>query len=135
MKIRQNRLLTLKVCTAQDTAEANKELEISHHLRSVDGDHPGRALLRVVEDDFQLSGPHGTHQCLLFQPLGLTFTKFRNMFPDKALSKVLLQQTLQLLLLGLDFLHQAKVVHTGSGPRSQDSALAPRGKTVGRGSF
>lgn len=80
---------------------------------SVDGQHPGRDLLRLVQDGFQLSGPHGTHQCLLFQPLGLTLTKFRNRFPGKALSKVLLQQTLQLLLLALDFLHQAKVVHTG----------------------
>lgn len=70
-------------------------------------------MLRLVQDDFQVAGPHGMHQCLVFDPLGLTFTQFRNKFPNRALNKELLQQTLQLILFGLDFLHQADVVHTG----------------------
>jgi hypothetical protein len=67
----------------------------------------------VVLDDFQITSPYGIHQCLLFAPMGLSFTKFKNLFPEKGLNKELLQQTLLLVLLGLDFLHQAGVVHTG----------------------
>lgn len=114
MFTRANLLLTLKVCTSQeDATKVNNEVAISRHLNSIDADHPGKGLLRLVLDDFQIAGPHGKHQCLLFAPLGLSYTDFRNRFPEKGLNKELLQQTLQLVLLGLDFLHQADVVHTG----------------------
>ncbi|KAH6630146.1 kinase-like domain-containing protein [Chaetomium sp. MPI-SDFR-AT-0129] len=75
-------------------------------------------LLRLVLDEFRITGPHGTHQCLVFAPLGMSFTKFRNLFPERGLEKVLLQQTLLLVLLGLDFLHQAGVVHTDISPNN-----------------
>ncbi|QPH09432.1 hypothetical protein C2857_000202 [Epichloe festucae Fl1] len=96
----------------------NNELAVSRHVRSIEADHPGRGMLRLVQDDFQVAGPHGMHQCLVFDPLGLTFTQFRNKFPNRALNKELLQQTLQLILLGLDFLHQAEVVHTDISPNN-----------------
>ncbi|KAI1774674.1 kinase-like protein [Hypoxylon cercidicola] len=105
--LEQNRLLMLKVGTVQDAAKVDNELVVSQHLKSTEGEHPGRALVRVVLDDFQLTGHHGIHQCLVF------ITRFRNMFPGKVLSKDLFQHTFQLVLLALDFLHQAKVVHTG----------------------
>ncbi|KAG8423042.1 hypothetical protein J3459_009840 [Metarhizium acridum] len=115
---KEHSLLTLKVCTTQKSANVNNELAVSRHLRSVEGEHPGRGILRLTLDDFQVAGPHGMHQCFVFSPLGLTFTKFRNKFPNKALNKDLLQQTLQLVLLGLDFLHQANVVHTDISPNN-----------------
>lgn len=67
----------------------------------------------MVLDNFQIKGAHGSHQCLVFAPLGWTYTDLRNQLPEKALSKDLLQQSLLMILLGLDFLHQAGVVHTG----------------------
>lgn len=93
-------------------------MAISQHLRSIDAEHPGKDLLRLVVDHFQITGPHGMHQCLLFAPLGLSYTKFRNLFPEKGLNEELLQQTLQLVLLGLDVLHQASVVHTDISPNN-----------------
>jgi hypothetical protein len=111
---RENALLTLKVCIAGAGEDATNEIAISRHIRSIEAEqHPGKARLRVVLDDFQIPGPHGSHRCLLFTPLGLTYTDFRNMLPDKAFTKVLLQQSLLLVVLGLDFMHQAGVVHTG----------------------
>ncbi|SPQ26008.1 b1b38639-ff8f-442c-80ee-ddf63355fa02 [Thermothielavioides terrestris] len=99
--------------------EGNNEVAVSRYLESIDAaGHPGKQLLRLVLDEFQIEGPQGTHQCLLFAPLGMSFTKFRNLFPDRGLDKVLLQQTLQLVLLGLDFLHQAGVVHTDLSPNN-----------------
>jgi len=112
---RKNDFIALKICiTGKDTSDIDNEVAISEYLQSVDpAGHPGKDRLRLVQDHFRITGPHGTHQCLVFAPLGLSYTKFRNIFPDKALNKLLLQQSLQLVLLGLDFLHQAGVVHTG----------------------
>ena len=53
------------------------------------------------------------YQCLLLTPLSLTYNDFRSLFPEKALPKILLQQTLLMVLMGLDFLYQAGVVHAG----------------------
>ncbi|AEO69494.1 uncharacterized protein THITE_2146465 [Thermothielavioides terrestris NRRL 8126] len=115
--IEKNCFLTLKICISGQ--EGNNEVAVSRYLESIDAaGHPGKQLLRLVLDEFQIEGPQGTHQCLLFAPLGMSFTKFRNLFPDRGLDKVLLQQTLQLVLLGLDFLHQAGVVHTDLSPNN-----------------
>ncbi|KMU74406.1 hypothetical protein CISG_04479 [Coccidioides immitis RMSCC 3703] len=59
-------------------------------------------------------GPTGNqHQCLLYQPLGMSYTEFLDLFPNKQMPEALLQRSMQLILLGLDYLHKAKVVHTG----------------------
>lgn len=121
---RKNQLYTIKVCTAGE--QVANELVISDHLKSVVGEHPGRERLRMMLDEFKLSGPEGIHQCLVFEPLGLTYTDFKNRFPEKALNKELLQQTLLILLLALDFLHQAGVVHAGNKTQSfRSPCLAP----------
>lgn len=91
----------------------NSEVAISQHIKSINTDHLGKQVLRLVLDEFQITGPDGTHQCLIFEPLGISFTKFRNRFPEGGLNLEVLQNTLRLLLLGLDFLHQAGIVHTG----------------------
>lgn len=45
--------------------------------------------------------------------LGLNLSRLRSRFPENSIPKQLVQHTLQILLIGLDFLHQAGVVHTG----------------------
>lgn len=106
--------MALKVCIAGQ--KTSNELVISRHLRSIETVHPGQERLRVVSDDFQIAGSSGHHQCLIFDLQGLTYTQFRNEFEDGALPKAILQQSLLMVLLGLDFLHQAGVVHTGLYP-------------------
>jgi len=111
---RKQGYLALKVGTAgTDSSRADNEAVISRYLRSVEAEHPGQKLLRLALEDFEISGPHGIHKCLILNPLGMTFTQFRDLLPGRVLPKDLLQQTLQLVLLSLDFLHQASVVHTG----------------------
>lgn len=99
--------------TQKGPTKLDNEVAVSRHLKSIDAEHPGKDLLRLVLDEFQINGPCGMHQCLLFAPLGLSYTDFRNMFQERELNTELFQQTLLLVLLGLDFLHQAGVVHTG----------------------
>lgn len=106
--------MTLKVCTT--THEATQEVTISNYIKAIDGsEHPGKERLRVTLDDFKLAGPYGSHQCLVFPTLGLTYTDYRNIFPGRVLNKDILRVTLLMVLLGLDFLHLAGVVHTGIG--------------------
>lgn len=109
--------MTIKICTNGDNGnkDAKQEVAISDHIRSVDAPHhPGKDRLRIVLDTFQIQGPDGNHQCLLFTPLGLPLTKFRKLFPGNALDSNVLRQTLLCVIMGLDFLHQVGVVHTGT---------------------
>lgn len=82
-------------------SQHDNKVATSRHLQSVKTDHPKKGLLRFVEDEFVVSGPHGTHPYSLFQPLGMTFTQFKNCFPGQTLPKNL-QQTLQLVLLNIN---------------------------------
>jgi hypothetical protein len=109
---RQDNLITLKVCTlGQD--ESN-ELAISHHIKAVENCiHPGKQRLRVTSDSFQVRGPHGMHQCLVFPALGRTLAQLRKVFENQRLDKLILQKCLHSIIHGLDFLHQTGVVHTG----------------------
>ena len=107
----ENVLVTLKVCIARE--DNAQELTISHHIKAIQAEHPGKERLRVALDDFHIRGPHGSHQCLVFPTLGLTLTSLRNLFEGRALEKTLLQKFLLMIVTGLDFLHQAGVVHTG----------------------
>ena len=112
--LEKSRLLTLKVCIVGKHSGPDNEAAISDYLTPIDAaGHPGKDLLRLVLDHFQVAGPGGTHHCLLFEPLGISLTEYRNRFPRKRLPENLLQHVLRLILVGLDFLHQAGVVHTG----------------------
>jgi hypothetical protein len=111
---RTNTFWTLKICTTEHgSVEVNNEVLVSRHVATVEGEHPGRDWIRLSHDDFQIKSDEGMHQCLVFRPMGMTFTEFRNMLPARALPKDLLQKTLHILAVALDFLHQAEVVHTG----------------------
>jgi hypothetical protein len=105
----------MKVCATEETSNSSvdNELSVSQYLSSIEAEHPGRNFLRLIADHFLLQGSVGKHQCLLFTPLGLNFTQLRNRFPESCIPKQLVQHTMQILLIGFDFLHQAGVVHTG----------------------
>ncbi|PGH31514.1 CMGC/SRPK protein kinase [[Emmonsia] crescens] len=113
--------LTMKVCTRQKAGVATQstsEVAVARHIQAIDGEHPGGRYLRLMLGEFTIHGPVGEHRCLLYAPLGMTYTEFRNVLPDCMLDKTLLQQTYQLILIGLDLLHQAGVVHTDISPNN-----------------
>ncbi|OAL46572.1 protein kinase [Pyrenochaeta sp. DS3sAY3a] len=118
--LRQNDFLTMKVCAPEETSDSgvNNELSVSQYLDSIEAEHPGKNFLRLIIDHFLLQGSVGKHQCLLFTPLGLNFTQLRNRFPEKSVPKLLVQHTMQILLIGFDFLHQVGIVHTDISPNN-----------------
>lgn len=91
------------------------EIAISDHLKNIPIEHPGQKRVRIVADTFEAFGPHGTHKCLLYRSLGMTFAELLGLLPEQELPKELFQSSLQLLLLALDYLHQCDVAHTGIG--------------------
>lgn len=115
---RENELVSLKVCVrGQDN---NQEIAISNHIKSFDdAEHPGRANVRATIEDFTIQTSHGVHQCLVFTPLGMTLTNLRDLFKGRALETGLLQWCLSCVVLGLDFLHQTGIVHTGMHTKSK----------------
>ncbi|QSS49688.1 protein kinase [Histoplasma capsulatum var. duboisii H88] len=122
MSFRFGDYLTLKVCTCrQETgvaAQSTNEVAVARHIRAADVEHPGERYLRLIIREFTIYGPGGEHRCLLYTPQEMTYTEFRNSQPDRMLDKALLQQTYQLILIGLDLLHQLSVVHTDISPNN-----------------
>jgi hypothetical protein len=76
-------------------------------------EHVGKKLVRLVLDSFEVVGSHGKHTCLIYQPLGMSFTEFRDLLPEKKFPKDLVQRSIQLTLIALVFMHENNVIHTG----------------------
>jgi hypothetical protein len=118
---RENDYFTLKVCNKGH--KPTHELAISDLLRN-SKEHAGKKTVRLVLDAFEVSGPSGTHTCLVYQPCGMSFTEFQNLLPDNKLPKELVQRGIQLILISLAFLHDNGVIHTG-GVSPQTSICQP----------
>lgn len=111
----------LKVCTLAKNSvvlqQAQNEIAVLDYLKSSPvQQHPGKAFVRTILTSFEVSGPKGSHQCLVYQPLGMTFTELRNLLPQGRIETRMLQHALQILLVALDYLHKNNVVHTGKTP-------------------
>ncbi|KAK7993138.1 protein kinase [Apiospora marii] len=107
---RNNVYQTVKVCVLG--CEESDEVAISDHITSIESGHIGKQRLRLVLDRFQITGSHGPHQCLVFAPLGPTLDDIRESLKPSTLQKEVIQFGMYAVLHGLDFLHQAGVVHT-----------------------
>ncbi|EGE01731.1 CMGC/CLK protein kinase [Trichophyton equinum CBS 127.97] len=107
--VQSHQYYTLKVCTRG--RRPDRELTVSEHLSNSD-DHFGKKLVRLVLDSFELDGPHGKHTCLIYKPLGMSFTEFQSMSDGKMLPKAFIQRSVQLTLISLAFMHENNVIHT-----------------------
>lgn len=108
----------LKICTTSKNGrllqQAKNEIAVLKYLKSAPvQQHPGKRFVRTVLDSFEVSGSTGLHTCLVYEPLGMTFTELRNLLPEGRIAKRMLQSALQILLVALDYLHKNNVVHTG----------------------
>lgn len=92
-----------------------RELRIYEHLNKVNVAHPGRSLIRDLYKTFEISEPHGSHQCLVQPPMHMSIDDMMETHPEP-LTVPLLKLVLKRLLTALDFLHtEAHVIHTGTG--------------------
>jgi serine/threonine-protein kinase SRPK3 len=107
--------VAIKVLTAKSSETTElEELNILKRINSADPSHPGyKHVIRLV-DDFRIKGPHGEHQCIVFEALGQDIKGVRDRFKDCKLPISLLKQVSKQLLLALDYLHvKCEIIHCG----------------------
>ncbi|KAI9039616.1 uncharacterized protein KD926_009208 [Aspergillus affinis] len=107
----QHRYIALKIYIT--SSKENQEVRVQEHLSRIKSDHPGSSLVRKMIDKFELTGPSGTHQCVVHEPLLTSLLHFQATLDPSSLPEDLLKGALQQLLLALVYLHsEAHVVHT-----------------------
>ncbi|KAM3499839.1 hypothetical protein MY10362_006930 [Beauveria mimosiformis] len=120
---RTSQYRAVKVCTRTTDgavpAQASQEIAVAKYLKTAPvREHPGRRSVRTAIDSFTLNGPHGIHTCLVYAPQGMTFTELREYLPNNRLPKRMLQTSIQVLLIAMDYLHRNNVVHTDISPNN-----------------
>ncbi|KAF8903368.1 kinase-like domain-containing protein [Gymnopilus junonius] len=113
------RFVALKICTNDhaDGDSASHELNISNHIASANPSHPGWGFVRTILDSFELKGPHGTHLCLVYEPLREPLWLLQTRYVGDRFSPDLLKLILRYILYGLDYLHsECHVIHTDLKP-------------------
>jgi hypothetical protein len=82
---REDRFSTLKVCVRGQRRPEHK-MTVSELLKNAN-DHPGKRLVRLVLNSSEAIDPRAKHPCLVYQPLGMNFTEFRDLFPGHKFPK------------------------------------------------
>lgn len=109
---RHYRYIALKIFIGSHSE--NQEVRVLDHLSNIRSNHPGSSLVRKMIDKFELTGPRGVKQCIVYEPLLTSLLHFQAILDPKSLPEDLLKGALQQLLLALDYLNsEARVIHTG----------------------
>lgn len=96
-----------------NTLKNNRELEVYKHLAGVNVEHSGRSYVRWLEDSFNIESNYGDHDCFVMTPLAMSLASLQEMQPDRIFEPGLVRPALDQVLVGVDFLHDAEVTHTG----------------------
>jgi serine/threonine-protein kinase SRPK3 len=76
-------------------------------------EHSGREFVRGLEDSFKLKSRHGEHDVLVMTPLDMSLRTLQEMQKTGIFQQNLVVSALNQVLVGLNFLHEADVIHTG----------------------
>lgn len=83
------------------------------YLNSLQSDHQGRYCARRADDIFQIARKDGFHECLVFEPLGLSMLESVSRRKTQTLELVEVKWVATYLLNALSYLHASDVIHTG----------------------
>ncbi|KAB8253552.1 kinase-like protein [Aspergillus pseudonomiae] len=106
------------------------EVVISKHLQAMHSTHGGEKYVRLILDAFEIPGPYGVHPCLLYEPAGIDIRDYIHCLEGDKLPENLLRPAIRFVLIALDYLHQANIIHTDVQPNNillgidDDSILA-----------
>ncbi|KAH7317710.1 protein kinase [Rhexocercosporidium sp. MPI-PUGE-AT-0058] len=90
----------------------NQESKVLTHLERCGSTHDDRYCVRRSSDSFKITVPGAVHKCLVYEPLGMSLLEYVNLQPGKRLSMKAAAWVTTYLLMGLDYLHTCRVVHT-----------------------
>ncbi|KAL2212720.1 serine threonine protein kinase, CMGC group [Sarocladium strictum] len=126
---RQHVTLKLFINEASMGKQLDQEVSIYRRISDYTAKHPGRGAVRSLLDSFDVSGPNGTHRCLVHPPLGESITTFLHRNPLARLPAPVLAFLLRRLFQALDFLHtECQVIHTDI--KGDNIMLGIQGDTV-----
>ncbi|KAJ4253304.1 hypothetical protein NW762_010459 [Fusarium torreyae] len=95
--------------------QLDHELAIYKRTSASSTTHPGRGAVRELLDSFDITGPDGSHRCLVHPPLWESALTFLHRNPVGSLPVPVLAFILRRLFLALDFLHtECQIIHTGA---------------------
>ncbi|WEW56963.1 serine/threonine protein kinase [Emydomyces testavorans] len=111
---RQSRLVALKISTAE-SAERTQELQILLQLAKAKtrSKLPGKTIIQNLLDSFTLSGPNGTHQCLVMDAARISIHEAKDAAYHRLLHLPAARAIASQLILGLQFIHSQGIVHGG----------------------
>lgn len=93
---------------------AQHEVEVCKRVCSANPSHNGLPYIQILIESFEVTGPDGTHVCLVFEPMRETLSLFQSRLKHKRFTLELMKMYLVCLLNGLDYLHsECRIVHTG----------------------
>ncbi|KAK4207751.1 CMGC SRPK kinase [Rhypophila decipiens] len=109
------RHVALKVYIRAQSLGSHVDHEVAMYTRiaNCNTDHPGRHAIRDLLDSFDITGPDGSHRCLVHTPLWDNMYEFLNQGETGRLTPMILAFTLRQIFLALDFLHtECQMIHT-----------------------
>ncbi|RDL36461.1 uncharacterized protein BP5553_05813 [Venustampulla echinocandica] len=103
-------------CYSPSSSQQFFELAILQHLSIARPSHPGFHSVLQLRDHFELTGPNGTHVCLVLDPMGESLSSFPTFWDPAIIPPPIAKRFTRQLLWALDYAHDAGVVHTDIKP-------------------
>lgn len=105
--------MAIKISVSKtENDKRNREVHVLKTLADTD---PSPQHVIYMFDAFDLMGPNGTHECLVFELVGPSVPDMiKTHFPDGRLPGDLAKRITKQTLIGLDTLHQHNICHGGT---------------------
>jgi serine/threonine protein kinase len=116
------RLVAIKISTAE-SADRTPELEILSQLTKAESDLPGKALVQSLLDSYRISGPNGSHRCLVTDAARLNLNELKEYPYHRLLHLPVARAIAAQLVFGVQFIHSQGIVHGGISRSSRRFAL------------
>ncbi|KUL83884.1 hypothetical protein ZTR_06863 [Talaromyces verruculosus] len=107
---KRRRLVALKISTAE-SVDRMHELEILLRLTKAESDLIGKSIVQNLLDSFTVSGPNGTHRCLITDAARLNVNEVKEYSYHRLLHLPVARAIATQPVLGVQFIHSQGIVY------------------------